>query len=471
MLSTNISPIIGESDLSNGVAQTTSYDFKLVSGIDSLYYFVPSNESYKEFYISILNTIDITKEANNGYIPKETLKIKISEIEFTYLGKQEGFHFFRDDNGLFRIGFKDPLTNLNVHDIRVQLQGVGIYGFGLMPLTEYINSTIIKHISQPFYYVTRVDFNVFCQYDLGLVIKSEHIVTRKRRFSQIIGTKNRYETLYIGTAPSRFRIYNKYLEMTHGLETLKTFFLRKYLEEHGIEIKDPFWNFEIECHREFLKQFKLSTLEDLFSNTESLFHKCMQMVRLIDISTVSDKAIKANRLHKAHTHPLWNYIDKSYTFNAYKQNKIPLQRLTYSPKEYKTSDFMDELDVLITKGKEHNIMLNHDDIRDIFHKSNLNLTARARIDVKPFIPILLKTSNRKYLLTRNHTAVPTLPKNLESQPDEELNILSELLTKALHKEFGHRYPDMSLITKHIEPIEIEKHRRKVGQKELELWQQ
>jgi hypothetical protein len=193
----------------------------------------------------------------------------------------------------------------------------------------------------------------------------------------------------------------------------------------------------------------------------------MQTVRLVDISTVSQKDMDGNRLHKATTHPLWEYIDQSYIFNAYEQKSIPLQRLDYAPKEYNTSDFMEELSVLIVKGKNNCIMLNHDDVRDIFHKSNLYLTARAKTDLKPFIPIILETSDRNYLLTRNHTAVPTLPKNLEHQSDEELYVLTELLTKALHKEFGQRYPDMSLITKHIEPIEIEKHRRRVGQKEFD----
>lgn len=471
MNSTNYSPIIGDSDLSNGVAQTMSYDFKLVSGIDSLYYFIPSNEPYKEFYITIEKRVEETKEANNGFIPKGTLTIFISEMEFIYLGKQEGFYFFGDESGLFRVGFKDPLTNTGVHDIRVQLQGIGIYALGLIPLTQYVNDTILKHITQPFYYVTRADFNIFCQYDLGSVIKPEHIVTRKRKFSHIIGTKHRYETLYIGTAPSRFRIYDKHLEMSNAKESLKRFFLKKYLAQHDIQVIDPLWNFEIECHRAFLKQYKISTLEDLFSNAEMLFHKCMQTVRLVDISTVSQKDFEGNRLHKATTHPLWEYINQSYTFNAYEQKSIPLQRLDYAPKEYKTSDFMEELSTLIVKGKNNSIMLNYDDIRDIFHKSNLYLTARAKVDLKPFIPIILETSDRNYLLTRNLTAVPTLPKNLEHQTDEELNILSELLTKALHKEFGQQYPDMSLITKHIEPIEIEKHRRRVGQKELELWQQ
>lgn len=467
MSSINKSPIIGDSDLSNGVVQTTGYDFKLVSGIDSLYYFISSNEPYKEFYITIARTIEETKEANNGFIPKDTLRITLSDMPFIYLGKQEGFYFFGDESGLFRVGFKDPLTNTGVHDIRVQLQGIGIYALGLIPLTHYVNETILKHITQPFYYVTRADFNIFCQFDLGSVIKPEHIVTRKRKFSQIIGTKHRYETLYIGTAPSRFRIYDKHLEMSNVKESLKRFFLKKYLQQYDIQDIYPLWNFEIECHRDFLKQYKISTLEDLFSNAEMLFHRCMQTVRLIDISTVSQKDIDGNRLHKATTHPLWEYIDQSYTFNAYEQKCIPLERLSYTPKEYKTSDFMEELDVLITKGEKHCIMLNHDDIRDTFHKSNLYLTARAKIDLKPFIPITLETSDRNYLLTRNYTAVPILPKNLERQSDEELYILTELLTKALHKEFGQKYPDMSLITKHIEPIEIEKHRRRVGQKEFD----
>lgn len=252
-----------------GVAPIGAYSFPTASGIDSLYYFIESNHAYKEFFhYSIFSIVEQARETNGGFIPKDTLKIKISDIEFTYLGKEKGFYFFADVAGAFRVGFKDPQTNTGVQDIRIQLNGLGIYAMGLVNLASYINSVILREISTANYYITRADLNIFCQYDLGSVIVPEHMVTRKRRFVRVLGDKQSYETLYIGKPPAMLRIYNKALEMDYI--SMKAFYLERYLEQYGINTREFFWNFEAECHRDFLKQYKISTLDDLLTNAETL---------------------------------------------------------------------------------------------------------------------------------------------------------------------------------------------------------
>jgi hypothetical protein len=456
--------------LANGVALKESYNFPLVAGIDSLYYFIQSNSAYEAFYhYSIYSVVEQSKESNGGFIPKGSLIIKVSDIEFVYFGKEQGFYFFGDSVGTFRVGFKDPNTNRGVQDIRVQLQGLGIYAMGLTHLVDYINTVILKEITEPFYFVTRADLNIFCQFDLGLVIQPEQITTRKRKFSRVIGTKNRYETLYVGKPPARFRIYDKLAEIDPT--TNKFYFMKLYFEEHGIEVKEPLWNFEIECQRDFLKQYKISTLDDLLSNAEMLFHKCMEQVRLVDTSVLSQKDIEANRLYKASTHPLWEYLDSSYTFNATKQNTIPLERIIYAPKELTANNFIEDFRALVLKYTEHAVIVNQDEVREVLHESRLWLTTKAKQAVKPFIPTVLQSGNKNYLLTRNFIAVPTLPKNLEHLNDNDLIELSELLTKALHQELAQKYQDIGLIVKHTKEVNEEKERRRAGQKELELWQQ
>jgi hypothetical protein len=466
-----IAPLgLDNNELPNGVALKQSYDFPLVAGIDSLYYFIQSNSAYEAFYhYSIFATVEHTKDTNGGFIPKGSLKIKISDIEFVYFGKEQGFYFFGDSAGAFRVGFKDPNTNRGVQDIRVQLQGLGIYAMGLVRLVEYINTVILKEITEPFYFVTRADFNIFCQFDLGLVIQPEQIATRKRKFSRVIGTKNRYETLYVGKPPARFRIYDKLAEIDPT--TNKFYFMKLYFEQHGIKVKEPLWNFEIECHRDFLKQYKISTLDDLLSNAEMLFHKCMGQVRLVDISTICEKDLEANRLYKAQTHPLWEYLDSSYTFNASIQSTIPLERVVYAPKELTSNDFIEDFRALVLKYTEHAVIVNQDEIREVLHESRLWLTSKAKQAVKPFIPTVLQSGNKNYLLTRNYIAVPTLPKNLEHLTSSALIELSELLTKALHQELAQKDQDIGLIVKHTQLVNEEKERRRSGQKELELWQQ
>lgn len=456
--------------LKNNVALNESYNFPLVAGIDSLYYFIQSNSVYKEFFhFSIFSIVEITKESNGGFIPKGSLKIIISDIEFVYFGKEQGFYFFGDNAGAFRVGFKDPDTNQGVQDIRVQLNGTGIYAMGLVRLVEYINTVILKEITEPIYSITRADLNIFCQFDLGSIIQPEQIVTRKRKFVRIIGTKNRYETLYVGKPPSRLRVYDKLAEMDQT--SSKFYFMERYFEHNGIEVKEPLWNFEFECHRDFLKQYKISSLDDLLSNTEMLFHKCMEQVRLVDISTISEKDIESNRLHKAPTHPLWEYLNSSYTFKDSSQNSIPLERIVYAPKELTSNDFIEEFRVMVRKYTEHAVIVDHNEIREVLHESHLRLSKRAKQVVKPFVPVLLQTSGRDYLLTRNFVAVPTLPKTLEYLSDSDLIELSELLTKALHQELAQQDQDIGLIVKHTRAVNEEKERRRSGQKELELWQQ
>lgn len=116
-------------------------------------------------------------------------------------------------------------------------------------------------------------------------------------------------------------------------------------------------------------------------------------------------------------------------------------------------------------------MVNQDEIREVLHESRLWLTKEAKQAVKPFIPVVLQTGNRNYVLTRNFIAVPTLPKNLEYLSDNDLIELSELLTKALHQELAQKDQDIGLIVKHTQILNTEKERRRSGQKELELWQQ
>lgn len=463
-------PLGTEQEELNGVAYIGAYNFLTASGVDSAYYFIESNAYYKDFFhYLIFSVVESAKETNGGYVPKDSLTITISDIEFVYLGKDQGFYFFADRAGTFRVGFKDPDTNKGVHDIRVQLQGVGIYALGLRFLADYINGTILKEITKPNYYITRADLNIFCQYDLGSVIEPEHIVTRKRKFERIIGKKKGYETLYVGKPPARLRVYNKALEIDHT--SMKTHFLKRYLEPLGINVMEPFWNFEFECHRDFLKQYKISTLDDLLINAEMLFHKMMEQIRLVDTTTISPKDLEANRLYKAPTHPLWTYLDQAYTFNAVDQNTIPLERIVYAPKELNANDFIEEFRLLTQKYAEHWVIVNYEEVRDVLHESRLWLTNKAQKAIKPFVPIELQTDQRKYLLTRNHTAVPILPKSLEHTHNDELKILEELLTKALHQEFAQKDQDLSLIVTNTKAINAEKERRRAGQKELELWQQ
>lgn len=468
-MNTSINAPLGtEQEEQNSVALSESYDFQTIGGVDSLYYFVESNREYEVFYCDLGIAIEAKKENFGGFIPEKTHYITLAEKEFVYYGKKEGFHFFGDGAGWLRIGFKDPNTNKGVKDIRVQLQAEGIYLLGLVPLLDYVNNTLLASISKPIYTVTRADINLFCQFNLSKVIDKEHIVTRKRRFFQLYGGKQGYETMYVGQPPFRLRIYDKREELRNSpkYEMMGLYFLDNNINP----IKD-LWNLEFECHREFLKTLQISTVDDLLKNVEVLFHKFMKMVRLIDISTASESDIKGNRLYRAPTHPLWDYLDQSYHFTAYPQSSQALERLTKKPQEYSANQFVKEFKALVNKAEDHRITLFHKDILDILHACRLWLTPKAEEQLKPHKPILLEIGEAKYLLTRNFTPVPILPLKIKLLSDRDIKQLSDALTKALHQELAKKSEDIGLIVKHTQQLNKEIERRRAGQKELELWQQ
>ena len=79
---------------------------KFSCGIDTLYYFCESNEKYDDLYLEILDQMEKIKSV---FVDREIeyqyrdIHITLKEISFEYLGKNEGFHWFRDINEYFKI--------------------------------------------------------------------------------------------------------------------------------------------------------------------------------------------------------------------------------------------------------------------------------------------------------------------------------------------------------------------------------
>jgi len=111
-------------------------DIKLLCGIDTLYYFVKTNEAYDDLFLDII-----------------------------------------------KIGFKDKEKNIRLHNIQVQLQGIGIYTIGLKPLLKYINDELLKDIRDDLLPVTRADINCFVNYDFSFIDKTMFVSRKKRYFT------------------------------------------------------------------------------------------------------------------------------------------------------------------------------------------------------------------------------------------------------------------------------------------------
>ena len=117
-------------------------NIKKIFGIDTLYFFFETNDNYDELYLDILDQLEDIKakfQKKDIDFENKDLTISINDIQLTFLGTQEGFYWFKDANEHFRIGFKDKYKNRGLNDIRVQLQGNGIYTFGIItPPNKYL---------------------------------------------------------------------------------------------------------------------------------------------------------------------------------------------------------------------------------------------------------------------------------------------------------------------------------------------
>lgn len=174
---------------------------KKIYGIDTLYFFFETNENYDDLFLEILDQLEDIK---GKFLKKDIefenkdLYINLKDMQLNFLGKQEGFYWFKDSNDFFRIGFKDKYKNRGLNNIRVQLQGNGIYTFGISSIIKLLQELLSDYITS-YVPVTRVDINCFVQYDLSF-IKKDMFVTRKRKYSTIneIGDANNTQTIYIG---------------------------------------------------------------------------------------------------------------------------------------------------------------------------------------------------------------------------------------------------------------------------------
>ncbi len=134
-----------------------------VSGIDALYYFAQSGGLYDQFFENILEQIEERKayfsSLNYAYADNDII-IPVNGISVMYSGKgRDGFHWFAHE--FFRAGFKDSEKSPNIHNIRIQLNAIGIYTLGIKSLIAYINTQFLDQLTMNYFPVTRIDLNTF----------------------------------------------------------------------------------------------------------------------------------------------------------------------------------------------------------------------------------------------------------------------------------------------------------------------
>jgi hypothetical protein len=350
------------------------HEIKMLHGIDSLYYFCESNENYDDLYLEILDQV----EEKKGIFGKKDIEfenndihILINDIPLGFLGIAEGFHWFKDINEFFKIGFKDKYKNRGLNDIRVQLQGLGIYTIGIKSLIDFINNSLLENFVTGYYPITRADLNCFIQYDFSFVTK-EMFVTRKRQYSTIseIGNATTVQTLYVGKEPFKLRLYNKKEELK---KSKKKDLMYEYFANNDFDLEKEIFNVEFELHRTHLKTFNISTIEELLSNAVNLFKESMDDIRLVDISNITENDIKNNSKSRAETLAIWEHIKNSYKLDDFLQIQLPLSKVKRAISIYDDTKFELEYLALIRKAFINNLNIDKDYTNILFDKAKESL--------------------------------------------------------------------------------------------------
>lgn len=323
---------------------TNITELKTLPGIDTLYYFCETNDSYPKFYTEIEKALYEANEKMEIFgidYASTKLTIQINNNPFSYLGKAEGYLWFIDLSTLFKIGFKDHETNTNLHNIRVQLLANAIYAVGIKEVMKHIDGVLNGYITE-YKPITRVDLNSFVQLDLSFIDESM-FATRKRDMD--IRKKllsNIMQTIYVGKKPFLLRVYNKRDELE---KSLKQKMMKIYFEDNGFDYEKPIFNVEFELHRQFLRTYDINTVDDLLANAVKLFGECIDSIRLIDNDTVT-----ATNRYRASTHPIWEKIKSDYTLKQFMQSSEILQKLARKKYIYELEDFEKEFKALTKRA-------------------------------------------------------------------------------------------------------------------------
>lgn len=314
-----------------------------ISGIDAIYYFAQSGGFYDKFYENILHQIETKQkefETLDYAYQESDIVIFINDIEIQYSGKgRDGFLWF--NHKFFRVGFKDESKNANIHNIRVQLNAIGIYTIGITSLIDYINKVFLNGaiLKENYFPITRIDVNMFVQHNFDYLTKNMLVSKKKSNESIISEHANGYalETFSVGKNPFKLRIYNKLAELKTASET-KRDLMYNYFGINGLDIEKPIFNVEFELHREFLKQYGIDTVEDALKRSQKLFELSCELIRFIDPSTLSNKQLNSSNRRRADTLPVWKYISTHYENNEFMQLATPLNKIDKITYRYSLED-------------------------------------------------------------------------------------------------------------------------------------
>jgi len=348
---------------SNFVGNTKS--LQTLSGIDKLDYYIKVDlDDYSIFY----------KE----YI----LKDKLVDNDFEKLSLNNEYQFIRYRKSLFwndryesfyRIGFKNLNTKDGLYSIHIQVDASFLHLYGFTEcrrlITDDINIYGLRILKEQ---ISWLDINCFVHgYDFSQ-IRGINFSSRSRKEGRILGstnskewiTHNKLESFMLGSKKHiQLIIYNKKLEMIANKTFFKeavidALFYKKYNEAPNGEL----WNIEFKFKRQALVGFGIDTLDDVFLNINSLFHKMMNSFIYLDSN------YKNKDKYKIPVNKIWNIIKNEYNYNG--KDKMELKRVERIKYKHDIKWLKNRLDDHLKENSTHNIDYVLKELKRLYYESN-----------------------------------------------------------------------------------------------------
>ncbi|WP_108062611.1 hypothetical protein [Poseidonibacter lekithochrous] len=154
----------------------------------------------------------------------------------------------------------------------------------------------------------------------------------------------------------------------------------------------------------------------------------MEDIRLIDINSISENAVKHNNKHRGNTHPIWEKIKSEYLLEDFLQIQLPLQRVKRAASIYDDYKFKLEYISLIRRAFINNLNIDTEYLELLFTSAKESLNGT--------------TTNKE--LKKRYTEVEIIDKDGNS---EHLRLLEDgLLIKPLAIETVSKLQDYDLLT-------------------------
>ena len=317
--------------------------FKVLGGIDSLYYFADTTNDalYQSFFDNMLNLCE---------------NFSFDDFKATYRGSTSStasgfggvwYSVSRGNCSIARIGFKSGLIQRNVHNIFVQLDGESIYRNGLLDsislvfdfLCHFCSSPAVTQKNTDYLIVNRADVNAFVSgWDFSIYNSPDYFKTpfyRQRLcpaisndYCDLYYNANEMESIYFGTRGGSwcFKLYNKGLEIVSHLRSgarapaamakLCYLFVNGLLKRGSKDdeiIRSNCWNLEFSFKREFLKECGFYTVSAVLDNSQNLFNLGLKNIELLDADLSTIQKARANgHLNRLPVSSAWQSIGEKY---------------------------------------------------------------------------------------------------------------------------------------------------------------